>query len=179
MKYQKEYNNIHLILGGAKSGKTKFAESMINKFKMGTYIATASADDKEMAIRIKYHKQQRSKYCHTLEEPIELSAAIRKCYRLKKEPILIDCLTLWISNLLLKNFDLKDYMNEFLQLLPTLNIPIFIVSNEISLGVVPENTLARNFRDNIGQFHQDIAEIADQVTILVAGIPLHIKSKST
>jgi len=142
------------------------------------YIATAQAFDEEMKDRIEKHRQQRGNDWHTVEEPFDIVGALNK---LKEYPvILLDCLTLWISNLMLNNIDIQREIEQFLN---TINSSAFsfqpsaliIISNEVGMGIVPENKLARRFRDIAGMFNQKVAENSDEVYFVVSGMPIKIK----
>jgi adenosylcobinamide kinase/adenosylcobinamide-phosphate guanylyltransferase len=165
----------HLILGGARSGKSRFAENIINQAGGGTYIATGRAWDDEMANRIDLHKQSRGDLWQTVEEPLELCSALLTCNVTGGKPVLVDCLTLWLTNLMLEDRDIDEAIKALCDLLPTLVVPVLFVSNEVGFGIVPENAMARAFRDHAGRLHQRIAEQADKVTLVVAGIPMQVK----
>ena len=165
----------HLILGGARSGKSRFAENIINQAGGGTYIATGRAWDDEMASRIDLHKQSRGDLWQTVEEPLELCSALQTCNVAGGKPVLIDCLTLWLTNLMLEDRDIDGAIKALCDLLPTLVVPVLFVSNEVGFGIVPENAMARAFRDHAGRLHQQIAKQADKVTLVVAGIPMQVK----
>ncbi|WP_430473609.1 bifunctional adenosylcobinamide kinase/adenosylcobinamide-phosphate guanylyltransferase [Thalassospira lucentensis] len=166
---------IHLILGGARSGKSRFAENIINQAGGGIYIATGRAWDDEMANRIDLHKQSRGDLWHTIEEPTDLCAALRTCNVQEGKPVLVDCLTLWLTNLMLEDRDIDAEITMLCDLVPVLDIPVLLVSNEVGFGIVPENAMARAFRDHAGRLHQRIAELANRVTLVVAGIPMQVK----
>ncbi len=166
---------IHLILGGARSGKSRFAENRINHAGGGTYIATGRAWDDEMANRIELHKSTRGETWHTIEEPLDLCGVLSICNHNGGTPVLVDCLTLWLTNLMLEDREIGAEFDRLCDLLPGLNIPVLLVSNEVGFGIVPENAMARSFRDHAGRLHQRIAELADQVTLVVAGIPMTVK----
>lgn len=165
----------HLILGGARSGKSRFAENIINQAGGGIYIATGRAWDGEMANRIDLHKQSRGDLWQTVEEPLELCAALEACNTGDGKPVLVDCLTLWLTNLMLEDRDVESEIAAFCDLVPRLDISVLLVSNEVGFGIVPENAMARAFRDHAGRLHQKIAELADRVTLVVAGIPMQVK----
>lgn len=174
---------IELILGGARSGKSRLAEttakSLESDEKTVCYIATATVMDTEMADRISYHKFTRPTHWHTIEESIYLANAIKNISQ-THSIILVDCLTLWLSNLLLtddKNLFNQEVQNllNILEKFPT-NCHLILVSNEIGLGVVPMGELTRRFVDESGFLHQKIAQLADKVTFCVAGLPMVLKS---
>jgi len=171
---------IIFITGGARSGKSSFALSLspVAYSLSKAYIATAQALDEEMKERIERHKRERGNDWYAVEEPIDI---VRALDELREYPvILIDCLTLWISNLILNNLDLEKEIKRFLDAIKSSAIShqpsaLLIVSNEVGMGIVPENELARRFRDLAGMLNQKVAEIADEVYLMVSGIPLKIK----
>jgi adenosylcobinamide kinase/adenosylcobinamide-phosphate guanylyltransferase len=176
MTQTKQPSGLHLILGGARSGKSRFGENIINQAGGGIYIATGRAWDDEMANRIDLHKQSRGDLWQTIEEPLELCSALRTCDTANGKPVLVDCLTMWLTNLMLEDRDIEAEFTALCDLLPTLGVPVLLVSNEVGFGIVPENAMARSFRDHAGRLHQRIAALADRVTLVVAGIPMPVKS---
>ena len=169
---------IDFILGGARSGKSALAEQRAQAFidKNMIYIATAQAHDSEMKDRIAHHRQGRSEDWTVVEEPLKLHQAIKK-YDDSSNIILVDCLTLWMSNLLMLDcWDIaKAHIDELMAGLPHLKADIILVSNETGLGVVPIGQLTRQFVDESGRLHQQIGKIADRVTFCVAGFPMILK----
>ncbi len=167
-----------LVLGGAKSGKSTYAERLIEDAigprGAGLYVATAAAGDAEMADRIRQHRARRGAHWRTLEEGLALAEALDRESD-EARPILVDCLTLWLSNLLGAGHDLVLARRRLTQALKQLKGPVVLVSNEVGQGIVPDNALARAFRDHAGALHQDIAAIADRVVLVVAGLPLILK----
>lgn len=165
-----------LVLGGARSGKTGFAERMAMRAgETPLYLATAQALDAEMIERVRMHQQQRHKRFATLEEPLALPKALRAAAR-EHDVILVDCLTLWITNLLGAGQDVADAVDELAATLPQIeSARVILVSNEVGLGVVPDNALARTFRDLSGAAHQRMAEICEEVHFVVAGLPMTLK----
>jgi adenosylcobinamide kinase / adenosylcobinamide-phosphate guanylyltransferase len=164
-----------LILGGARSGKSRFAEGLItNAGQPALYLATAEARDDEMRERIAVHQARRGALWTTLEEPVEI---VNCLLELAEQPraILVDCLTLWLSNLLGAERDIGYEIERLLAALPQVQAPIVMVANEVGLGIVPENELARRFRDHAGRLNQRIAAAAERVTFLAAGLPLALK----
>ena len=162
-----------LVLGGTRAGKSQFAESLIERHGQGLYVATAEAGDAEMAARIARHKARRGGTWTTLEEPLDLAATLAS--RADPErPILVDCLTLWLSNLMHAGRDVAAETLRLVKALPCSG-PVVLVSNEVGLGIVPDNELARKFRDHAGRLHQAIAARADLVIFVAAGIPLVLK----
>ncbi len=170
------------ILGGARSGKSAYAlkltEAMAGK---KLYLATAQALDKEMAEKIKNHKKQRGSKWTTIEEPIKVADVIR--WDKKHDVLLLDCLTLWVSNLMSKESGVRSQKSEVIykninQLISTCKnskANIVVVSNEVGLGIVPDNPLARRFRDIAGYANQKMAEAADEVYFVAAGMPMRMK----
>jgi adenosylcobinamide kinase/adenosylcobinamide-phosphate guanylyltransferase len=170
---------LELYLGGARSGKSRLAEQRLCEAKLERiYLATATAGDPEMAARISHHQQQRAAdNWRTVEAPEELSAAI-KHYASPQTAILVDCLTLWLSNWLAKEDDDSWLIvkGQFLHAISTAPGHIVLVGNEVGQGIVPLGTLTRRFVDESGRLHQDIAAIADRVVFVTAGIEQILKS---
>ena len=165
---------ISFFIGGARSGKSKSAEIHTLKFGLpATYIATCEVLDEEMAQRVKKHQARRDESWSTLFTPLNLADEIQKIG--SNKPILVDCLTLWLSNHLLKNNDLEREIDELANSLKNSNANIVLVSNEVGTGIVPDNALAREFRDNAGFMNQKIASVSDEVYWVVAGIQTQIK----
>jgi adenosylcobinamide kinase / adenosylcobinamide-phosphate guanylyltransferase len=165
-----------LVLGGARSGKTSFAERLaMRNGHRPVYLATATALDGEMRERVRTHQAQRAGRFLTVEEPIELADAIATAAK-ANDVILVDCLTLWITNLLEANKDVAEAVEELASMLTDLKAArVILVSNEVGLGIVPDNPLARSFRDLAGSAHQRLAEICDDVYLIVAGLPMTLK----
>lgn len=166
----------HLILGGARSGKSRFAESLALASRLPvTYIATAQAGDREMAERIARHRQDRPGEWTTVEEPVALGQALREQADASR-CIIVDCLTLWLSNLLAESEErMQKELDELESVLGALHGRILLVSNEVGLGIVPDNPLARRFRDEAGQLNQRLAGQCEQVTFVAAGLPMALK----
>jgi adenosylcobinamide kinase/adenosylcobinamide-phosphate guanylyltransferase len=163
-----------LVLGGARSGKSRHAEALLAGHPSPVYIATAEALDDEMRERIAAHRAARDGAgWRTVEAPIELADALDAA---AGSPVLVDCLTLWLSNLLLAGFEPGAAVEGLERALDRRADATVLVSNEVGLGIVPENALARRFRDEAGRLHQRIAARRDaSVTLMVAGIPVRIK----
>ena len=164
---------ILLITGGVRSGKSRMAEA--RTLEMGQtahYIATAEAYDSEMEARIAAHQARRGPEWTTHSVPLNLVAALQAP---ETAPRLVDCLTLWLTNLMLGGHDWQAEAQALLELLPRLAAPVVFVGNEVGLGIVPENRLAREFRDAAGLLNQWIAAQADEVILAVAGLPLKVK----
>jgi adenosyl cobinamide kinase/adenosyl cobinamide phosphate guanylyltransferase len=157
------------VLGGARSGKSAYAEALITAHSAPwVYIATGQAFDAEMAARVAEHQGRRPAGWRTIEAPLDLAAALEA-----PEPVLLDCLTLWVTNLMLAGQD-PDWLG-LLAALDSRTAPTVIVSNEVGLGIVPDNALARAFRDVAGRLHQRVAARADHVVFMVAGLPMVVK----
>ena len=168
-----------LIVGGARSGKSTYAQKMGKALEgKRLFIATAQALDLEMAERIKNHKKERGTLWETREEPVEIVPVISEMQN-RYGVILIDCLTLWMSNLLMTHGDdrqgVENRIQSLIDSLTNIKTTIILVSNEVGSGIVPESRLARSFRDMAGMLNQRVAEVADRVIYMVAGIPLGIK----
>jgi adenosylcobinamide kinase / adenosylcobinamide-phosphate guanylyltransferase len=162
-----------LLLGGARSGKSRYAEALLADASPRTYIATAEARDAEMAERIRRHREQRGPVWTTREAPLDLPAAIRS----ETGALLVDCLTLWLSNLMTQERDIDGATEELCAAIRRPGGPVVLVSNEVGLGIVPENALARAFRDHAGRLHQHVAAVADRVIFIAAGLPLALKGE--
>ncbi|HLA01235.1 MAG TPA: bifunctional adenosylcobinamide kinase/adenosylcobinamide-phosphate guanylyltransferase [Aestuariivirga sp.] len=164
--------SIHLILGGARSGKSRYAESLSKGRKF--YIATAEASDEEMQQRIDTHRKQRGQGWETFDVPLDLVGALQTIDG-KGRFILIDCLTIWLSNLMLVKLDVRAEIEMLCECLTKIKSRVVLVSNEVGLGIVPANVLARTFRDDQGFLNQRVAEIADEVIFMTAGLPMALK----
>jgi len=165
------------ILGGVRSGKSRLAESLAKQSNQQVvYIATATAGDDEMQARIKSHIDNRPKNWIVVEESLNLSAALGK-YVGKNYCIIIDCLTLWLTNLLLCDDDaiLSVQQKSFMESLEACNDNILLVSNETGLGIMPMGELSRRYGDEAGMMHQSVASMCDRVVLTVAGLPLTLK----
>jgi adenosylcobinamide kinase / adenosylcobinamide-phosphate guanylyltransferase len=168
---------VHLILGGARSGKSTYAESLVSALQPPyIYVATAQALDDEMKARVQAHQQRRKLNWETMEEPCALIDVLNRIGR-RPRPVLIDCLTLWLSNLLINPSPTPpdQAVDTLCTFLETVNFPVFIVSNEVGSGIVPDNALAREFRDLAGFANQKVAKTASAVTMVIAGLPLRLK----
>jgi adenosylcobinamide kinase/adenosylcobinamide-phosphate guanylyltransferase len=165
------------ILGGSRSGKSGFALQLASGLEgRKAFIATAQALDEEMNDRIARHKLERSPEWITFEEPLELPRLIAGMSN-EFDIILVDCLTLWLSNLMLNNHDIETDIETMLSSAVACPSSLLIVSNEVGMGIVPENALARKFRDFAGMLNRRAAEIANDVWLVTAGIPMRIKGK--
>lgn len=171
-----------LILGGARSGKSRYAVKLAeSKWRRPLYVATAEASDSEMAERIAAHKKARGKRWACVEEPLEIARVINRSGRLfpSRDVLLIDCLTLWLNNVLFKN-GLKSFKRRKTDLLKAVRNSrrsLIMVSNEVGLGIVPAGESGRQFRDLAGWLNQDLASAADTVVLVAAGLPLVLKGK--
>lgn len=162
-----------LVLGGARSGKSRHAEALITAFPAPwTYIATAEAFDTEMVVRIAEHRARRGPEWQTIDAPRELPAAISAA---PVRPLLVDCLTLWLSNLMLAEADIAAASTSLLAALDARRAPLVLVSNEVGSGIVPATPLGRRFRDAQGWLNQAVAAAADQAVLVVAGLPMRLK----
>jgi len=162
-----------LVLGGARSGKSRYAESLITALPPPwAYVATAEALDHEMAVRIRAHRARRGPSWRTVEAPRHLCQALSSNANM---PVLVDCLTLWLSNLVLADADIDAEIERFEKALADAPAPVTLVANEVGSGIVPEHALGRRFRDLQGILNQRMAARADRVVLMVAGLPLALK----
>lgn len=170
------------ITGGARSGKSRYAEQRALKFGQPLgYLATAQALDNEMDERIRIHRERRGEAWQTIEEPLQLPRVLADCDG-RYNAILIDCLTLWLSNLLLHEHlgqraeaRIMAAVDSLATTLSKMTTPLVIVSNEVGMGIVPEHRLGRIFRDIAGQANQMVAAAADEAWLVVSGIPMRLK----
>ncbi len=168
-----------LILGGARSGKSRRAETLIAaaltpETVPPVYIATSQCFDAEMAERIALHQQQRGAEWETIEEPLDLAGVLGRDF--SGRPVLVDCLTLWLTNHLLADHDLEAESAALVAALQRCSGPVICVSNEVGLGIVPDNALARRFRDAAGRLNQAVAAVSQRVEFIAAGLPMVLKS---
>jgi adenosylcobinamide kinase/adenosylcobinamide-phosphate guanylyltransferase len=164
-----------LILGGARSGKSRFAEQLVVDSGLDRhYIATGRAWDEEMRARIDQHKADRGDLWTTHEEPLDLAGQLAAIDG-EGRAVLVDCLTLWVTNLMMEERDMAAEFAALAAYLPKAKARLVIVSNEVGLGIVPENRMAREFRDHAGRLHQMIAAVAADVYFIAAGLPLKMK----
>nr|WP_278437179.1 bifunctional adenosylcobinamide kinase/adenosylcobinamide-phosphate guanylyltransferase [Brucella anthropi] len=164
-----------LVLGGARSGKSSYAEKMVESSGLQPlYLATGRAFDKEVENRIAIHRDRRGSEWQTVEEPLDLIGALTLNAATDRF-VLVDCLTLWLTNLMMAERDITTETASLVAMLPNLAGPVVFVSNEVGLGIVPENRMAREFRDHAGFLHQAVAAIADEVYFMAAGLPLRMK----
>ncbi|MCE7028912.1 bifunctional adenosylcobinamide kinase/adenosylcobinamide-phosphate guanylyltransferase [Jiella avicenniae] len=165
-----------LVLGGARSGKTAFAEGLVAGSGLApVYVATGEAHDDEMAARIARHRSDRGPAWRTVEAPLDLAGTLR-CEAEAGRFLLVDCLTLWVTNLMMAGRDVEAECGALGAALEAgLAGPVLLVSNEVGLGIVPDNAMARAFRDHAGRLHQTIAALAGTVYFVAAGLPLKMK----
>lgn len=169
-----------LILGGARSGKSRSAEQRAlafeNKGKQVIYVATATAGDEEMAARIRHHQQQRPPHWQLIEEPFALVSVLQQ-QAAEDQCILVDCLTLWLSNMLIqKESELSQQVEALVKAVEQLPGTIIFVSNEVGHGIVPADVLSRRYIDEAGRLHQQLAQACDKVTLVVAGLEQTLKA---
>jgi adenosylcobinamide kinase/adenosylcobinamide-phosphate guanylyltransferase len=163
-----------LVLGGARSGKSRHAERLVESMPgPWTYIATAQAFDEEMRARIALHRERRGTGWRTVDAPLDLAAAISAAPA--DGAVLVECLTLWLTNVMLADRDVAAESEALIVACRAAAGPLVLVGNEVGLGIVPDNALARRFRDAAGRLHQDLAAVADRVVFMVAGLPMQVK----
>ena len=163
------------VLGGARSGKSAFAEGLVLKSGLSpVYVATGRAADGEMKERIARHRERRGDGWRTVEEPLDLTGVLQRNAG-SASAVLVDCLTLWLTNLMMEGRDVEAETARLAGVLPSLPGLVVLVSNEVGLGIVPDNAMARAFRDHAGRLHQQIAAMADEVYFMAAGLPLKMK----
>jgi adenosylcobinamide kinase / adenosylcobinamide-phosphate guanylyltransferase len=163
-----------LVLGGARSGKSRYAESLTMGFPPPrVYVATAEPLDDEMVARIAAHRARRVADWRTIEASHDVACAVADAPA--GSAVLVDCLTLWLSNLMLANADIEAESDRLDDALARAGGPVVLVSNEVGFGIVPDNALARRFRDLQGRLNQRLAALADRVVLVVAGLPVMVK----
>ena len=171
-------NNVTLIIGGARSGKSRYAESYALGMELEPiYVATGEIRDEEMRVRIHHHQKSRDSRWTTLEEPLALAELIAREAR-PDRVLLIDCLTLWLNNLLDRQADLASATESLNTALKNTAGPVVLVSNEVGQGIVPMNELTRIFRDEAGRLNQSVAAIANNVYFVMAGLTLPLKANN-
>ena len=169
--------SVTLVLGGARSGKSYYAESLLVSFKNPIYLATAEAyhtddQDGEMANRIAEHKKRRGPHWRTIEEPINLIGLLNNH---ASTPVMVDCMTLWLANIMSAGLIVEKELDALAKCLKVLNGPLILVSNEVGQGIIPDNSLARSYADSAGLMNQRLAACADQLVVMHAGIPQILK----
>lgn len=168
--------NLSLVLGGASSGKSVFAESLVLTAGIPPlYIATAQVFDAEMAEKVARHRDQRDTSWTTIEEPLDMPLALATATH--GQPVLLDCATLWLTNVMLGEHDVTAHSAALMTGLRNCAGPVVVVSNEVGQGIVPDNALARRFRNAQGRLNQDIAAQAGLVVAVMAGLPLVLKGQ--
>ena len=168
--------NTYLITGGSRSGKSRYALQLAQSAKKPFYIATAGIGDEEMKDRIEKHQAERGEQWTTIEERFDLVKAIQKAINEGADFIIVDCLTLWGSNILFNDaIVLKNELDKLKQIITKTEIPLTLVTNEVGSGIVPDNAVSREFRDAAGIVNQEIAKTVDNVILTVSGIPMVIK----
>ncbi|MGD9237986.1 MAG: bifunctional adenosylcobinamide kinase/adenosylcobinamide-phosphate guanylyltransferase [Desulfobacterales bacterium] len=172
-------NELTLVIGGCRSGKSTYALQTAEKINgdKKVFVATCQPQDEEMAQRVARHQKERGQQWTTIEEPLRLPEVISERSQ-NADVMLIDCLTLWVSNLLMKTADEKKWdkiVSRLIDALKTASCPLVVVSNEVGAGIVPDNRLARQYRDIIGRVNQAVAKTAGKVVWMVAGIPVVVK----
>ncbi|MEI6562801.1 MAG: bifunctional adenosylcobinamide kinase/adenosylcobinamide-phosphate guanylyltransferase [bacterium] len=176
---QDKGRRIVLVLGGARSGKSAYAQTLAEQmWKHPLYLATAETLDREMADRVKLHRAQRGLHWGCAEETLDVARLILAPAP-PRDGVLLDCATLWLTNVLLKEGEptVRPRQDELITALKTSPTGVIIVSNEVGMGIVPETPLGRKFRDLQGRLNQDLAIIADSVVFVIAGIPMAIKGR--
>lgn len=169
------FPRLTLVLGGARSGKSDYAEKLVCGLPAPwIYLATAEAHDDDMRARIAQHRSRRAAGWTTIEAPLDLAAALTTTTA-SAHPVLVDCLTLWLTNVMLGGHDTGARTAELLDALAKRTAPCVLVSNEVGMGIVPDNALARRFRDEAGRLNQSMAATVDRVVLVCAGLPLILK----
>ncbi|MCP4179661.1 MAG: bifunctional adenosylcobinamide kinase/adenosylcobinamide-phosphate guanylyltransferase [bacterium] len=169
---------VYLLTGGVRSGKSSYALQLAGRAEKPFYIATAWAGDEEMDERIKNHKAERGERWTTIEESIALDQAITQAINSGSDCIVLDCITMWVSNLLMDDkIDINLHINNLLEKLNKANnVDIIMVTNEVGLGIVPDNELSRKYRDLLGFTNQKLAKIVDKAIFMISGIPMIVKN---
>ncbi|NOT15805.1 MAG: bifunctional adenosylcobinamide kinase/adenosylcobinamide-phosphate guanylyltransferase [Methylotenera sp.] len=172
---------VHLIIGGARSGKSAYAEKLALESQQAvTYIATAQVYDAEFGERVQHHQNRRPAHWHTIEQSFNLGEILRNTANPNK-CVIVDCLTLWLAQCIFpdcqqpENFNWQHECSAFLEALSKLQGTVYLVSNEVGMGIVPLGEINRQFQDEQGRLNQAVAQIAHHVTFVAAGLPLHLK----
>lgn len=165
-----------LILGGARSGKSSYAQKIAEKSGLKPLlIATALGFDHEMRVRIENHKAQRNENWDLIEEPTDLKKALILSGKAKNRLILVDCATLWLNNVMMQEKDAGAAISELAETIRKISCPVIFVSNEVGQGIVPDNPLAREFCDHLGKLNQKLASVCEVVVQMTAGLPVQLK----
>ena len=170
----KSLPSLTLVLGGQRSGKSAYAEDLLCPEQKALYVATAQVLDKEMKERVRIHENRRNRNWMTVEEPFDITSALLLNDKAGR-PILIDSLGMWISNLLAHDKDIEKHMLELVRATENIKSSLIFVSDEVGLGIIPDNALARRFIDKLGTLNQLIADRADTVIFVTAGLPMYLK----
>lgn len=166
-----------LVLGGQRSGKSRYAEELVIASGLSpVYLATAAPGDGEMRERIAAHRVRRGEGWRTVEEPLDLAGALAREAG-EGFHVLVDCLTLWVSNLLAADYSVDDETGRLLEALTRVTGPVVLVSGEVGLGIIPANALSRRFADALGMVNQRVAAVVDRVVLVAAGLPLVLKAE--
>ena len=170
--------NTYLITGGSRSGKSSYALQLANSAKKPFYIATAGVGDEEMKDRITKHQAERGEHWTTIEEQIDLAQAIKQAHNQDADFIIVDCLTLWVSNIMFNdNANIDNEMEKLQTVIKETELPLVLVTNEVGSGIVPDNAVSREFRDSAGFVNQKIAKTVTNVILTVSGIPMVLKGQ--
>ena len=168
-------SEIYLITGGVRCGKSRLGLKLAEKALKPFFIATAWAGDDEMDKRIRNHKAERDEKWTTIEEPYKLAEALKQAKASGADLVVIDCITLWTSNVMFSDNKMEDELSSFIAELNCTEIDVVMVTNEVGFGIVPDNQVSRDYRDLLGLVNQKLAETATNVTLMVSGIPVKIK----
>jgi len=172
-------HKILLVTGGSRSGKTAYSLERAMPFQNRIYLATAEAIDDEMRDRIARHQKERGDHFQTIEEPLDLAGALQRIPE-GSDVVLIDCMTVWLGNLMHRNGEQTEpyaEVHEFIQTLENSPCNIIIVTNEVGSGIIPHDAMTRTYRDHAGWLNQDIARVADEVVLVACGLPLVLKGE--
>ncbi len=168
----------YLITGGSRSGKSRYALELAKSAKKPFYIATGWAGDEEMDDRIKKHRRERGRHWTTIETKTDISSAIEKAGRKGADFIIVDCLTLWVSNMMFEKKNIEKEIRRVVEVIGSpRHAPLVFVTNEVGSGIVPGDRLSREFRDAAGLVNQKIGAAVDNVVLTVCGQPLYIKGR--